>query len=160
AGCRHRPQVTELQYATVTELLALPVARPDDDRRDYREKVIALIGSLENSNIRYRATGEVIAEPKRQRASLLVQSLDRLQSAAEGFQLQDETRHAFRTMAPSNGSLDDAERHVRQMTDTLTQTVTKIYGSHHQRVLLAELLVYHSIREIPWDGATIKGTVD
>src|SRR5262249_44063533 len=29
-GCEHRPRVEVMQHATVTELLALPVARPDD----------------------------------------------------------------------------------------------------------------------------------
>jgi hypothetical protein len=159
-GCEHRPRVKITEWATITELLALPVARPDDAAHDYREKVIALVGSLENSNIKYRAAGEVIAEPKRQRASLLVQSLERLQSVADGFRLTDEIRDAFRVFRPSGGSLDAAEAHAVRIAETLTRTVTKIHGDHRQRVLLAELLGYHSIREIPWDGETIKGAVD
>jgi hypothetical protein len=160
-GCEHRPRAKVLQYATVTELLALPVARADDGAaHDYREKVVALVGSLGNSNIRYRATGEVIAEPKRQRASMLVRELERLQSSADGFRLTDETRAVFRVFSPRGLSLDGAEAHVTQITEALTRTVTKIRGSHRQRVLLAKLLVYHSVREIPWDGETIKGTLD
>jgi hypothetical protein len=159
-GCEHRPSVTVTGWATITELLALPVARPDDSAHDYREKVIALVGPLQNSNIRYRATGEVIAEPKRQRASMLVQSLERLQSAADGFQLTDEIRDAFRVFRSPDGSLDQAEACAVRIAATLTRTVTKIHGHHRQRVLLAELLAYHSIREIPWDEEKIKGTID
>jgi hypothetical protein len=160
--CEHRPRVKVTAWATITELLALPVALTDGPARDYREKVIALVGSLENSNIRYRATGEVIAEPKRQRASLFVTALDRLQSAADGFHLTSVFREAFRAFRPPAGEsvLDAADAQAERIAATVTSTITKIHGVHRRRVLLLELLAYHSIRDIPWAGEIIKGTTD
>src|SRR5215831_9904451 len=68
SGCAHGRTPKVLAMATITEILALPVANADLDGppRDYREKIVALIRTLPHSNIRYRATGDVIAEPKRQ----------------------------------------------------------------------------------------------
>jgi hypothetical protein len=168
-GCSHRGRARVTGWATVTELLALPAATPDaDEVRDYREKIIAFIGTLGKSNIRYRATGQVIAEPKRQRASLLASRLDRLHSAAEGFRLTDEVRTALAAfmVPPSTEETDEteavdrAERHAWQVACTVTDRITKVYGEHRIHVLLTELLVFHSVREIPWQGETIKGTVD
>src|SRR5262249_9886569 len=98
SGCSHKPKVTVKVMATVTELLALPMALPTVEKssRDYREKVIALLGSLPHTNIRYRATGLVIAEPRQQKASLLVSRLDRLKSAADGFELTPVLHNRFR----------------------------------------------------------------
>ena len=128
--------------------------------RDYREKVVALVGSLQHSNIRYRATGTVIPEPKRQRASLLISALERLHSAAEGFRLTSEVREALAAFVVDGDTVDDAERHAGRIAATATKTITKVFGRHRVTVLLAELLVYHSVREIPWEGERIKGTVD
>src|SRR5262249_53096462 len=50
AGCPHRSDVTIRAWATVTELLALPAANLDAEARDYREKVVALVGTLPHSN--------------------------------------------------------------------------------------------------------------
>src|SRR5206468_10928192 len=129
--------------------------------RDYREKVIALVGTLANSNIRYRATGTVIAEPKRQRASLLVTALDRLQSAAESFCLNSEVSRALTVFQPPVGAdVDGVAEHVRRIAATVTATITKVYGSHRVNLLLAQLVVFHSLLEIPWSGERIKGVVD
>jgi hypothetical protein len=161
AGCEHPSAVKVTEYRTVTELLALPAAnRSDLTTRDYREKVVALVGSLSHSNIRYRATGQVVAEPKRQRASLLISSLDRLQSAAEGFRLTPEVRSQLSVFQPPATTLDDAERHAWKIAATVTETITKVFGTHRVHVLLAELLVFHSVREIPWEGERLKGPVD
>src|SRR5207247_4647887 len=59
SGCSHRSRPRIIEWQTITELLALPAASADAAARDYREKVIALVGTLANSNIRYRATGTV-----------------------------------------------------------------------------------------------------
>jgi MCM P-loop domain len=160
--CPHRSVVKVTAHATVTELLALPAANAiDATARDYREKIVALVGTLTNSNIRYRATGEVIAGPKRQRASLLITGRDRLQSAAEGFALTSEVREAFGVFqVPDAATVDDAEGHAWRIASTATQTITKVFGVHRIAVLLAELIVFHSLREIPWEGEPLKGTVD
>jgi hypothetical protein len=50
-GCAHRSVVKVTTHRTVTELLALPAANNSDHTtRDYREKVVALVGSLQHSS--------------------------------------------------------------------------------------------------------------
>ena len=129
AGCSHRSHVKIRAWATVTELLALPAANVHVGARDYREKAVALVGSLQHSNIRYRATGIVIAEPKQQRASLLISALERLQSAAEGFRLTPEVQQALDVFRVPGETVDDAERHARRIAATITETVTKVFGA-------------------------------
>jgi MCM P-loop domain len=165
SGCSNKPHPCIDEYATITELLAVPAASDAVDglSRDYREKIIALVGQLSNSNIRYRATGRVIAEPKRQRASMLATHLERLQSEAEQFALTTESRRGFQVLqvpVSQATDLDAAWNHVRRLTHDLTNHVTKIYGSHRETVLLAELLVFHSPAVIAWDGEAIKGVLD
>jgi hypothetical protein len=160
ASCTHRSRVNIPAWATVTEVLALPAANVDIEVRDYREKVVALVGSLQHSNIRYRATGTVIPEPRHQRASLLISALERLQSAAEDFQLTPDVRSQLSGFQPVGATLDDAERQAWRIAATVTETITKVFGTHRVHVLLAELLVFHSMREIPWAGERVKGTVD
>ena len=158
------PQVEAIQ--TITEILAVPVARTEGHHplRDYREKVVAFLGSLPLSHVRYRATGEVIAEPRRQRASLLIHRLDRLQSNADGFAVTEDVRARFRGLqVPEDGSsdaLEAADRHVKTLVHRITQLVTRIYGAHREVVLLGEVLVLHSLDTIPWEGCPIKGVID
>ncbi|MCZ6624413.1 MAG: hypothetical protein O7B35_09340, partial [Deltaproteobacteria bacterium] len=169
SGCKNKPTIREREMTTITEILALPVATPnvEGSTRDYREKIVYLVGSLSTSNIRYRAIGTVIAEPKRQRAALLITRLDRLQSASEEFTLTSELSEQFRTFQmtrPADSSpqaqLDAAEEHVKRVTRDITKHITKIYGSHRETVLLGELLTLHSPAEIHWAGEIIKGVVD
>jgi MCM P-loop domain len=169
SGCSHKPKVKGKLMTTVTELLALPMASPTVEKpsRDYREKIIALLGSLPHSNIRYHATGLVIAEPTRQKASLLVSRLDRLKSAADGFELTPVLRDRFRVFQmrehenfSPQALLDAAETHVERLVHDITLQITKIYGQHREKILLGQLLVMHSPAEIPWEGEIIKGVID
>jgi hypothetical protein len=165
AGCKHRPVVRVTGMATITELLTFPVASPtvDESTRDYREKIVVLLGAPLQSNIRYRATGEVIAEPRGQRASLLITDLDRLQSAAERFTLLPAVRDGFRVLQiprSADRSVDAAWDHVRGLTRDLTRHITKIYGPHRELLLLLALLTLHSAAVIPWSGEPIKGVLD
>jgi hypothetical protein len=166
SGCRNRPTPIVTAMTTITEVLALPAASGgmEGPVRDYREKVVALIGTMQNSNIRYRATGEVIAEPKRQRASLLVSDLSRLQSAADGFVLTEALREGFRAFQVVASDKDDplkaAAVQVERLTRDITQHITKIYGKHRECILLTGLLVLHSPATIPWSDEEIKGVVD
>jgi hypothetical protein len=166
SGCRNRPTPIVTAMSTITEILAVPTASGgmESPGRDYREKVVALIGTMQNSNIRYRATGEVIAEPKRQRASLLVSNLSRLQSAADGFVLTEPLRERFRAFqvvaSHKVDPLETAGAQVARLTRDITQHITKIYGTRRECILLTALLVLHSPATILWSGEEIKGVVD
>src|SRR5262249_15805562 len=83
-------------------------------------------------------------------------------SAAEGFTLTPKIRASFRLFQVPDEDLDpsQAEQHAWRLAATWTHSVTKVYGRHRVYVLLAELLAFHSLREIPWADERIKGTVD
>src|SRR5262249_16487290 len=162
AGCQNKAKPEILARATITEILALPAASPDVDGepRDYRDKVVYYAGSLPTSNIRYRATGEVIAEPKRQRASLIISKLERLDSAADRFEMTPEIRERlaiFRPRVPDGAiQVQEAAKHVNALVVDITKNTTKIYGSHRKRMLFGTLLTLHSPPESPWAGKLIK----
>jgi len=165
SGCKHRPAAKIITIATITELLAFPVASATVDKsmRDYREKIVVLLGAPLQSNIRYRATGEVIAEPRGQRASLLITALDRLQSAAERFTLLPAVCDRFRVFQiprSASPSVDTAWDYARGLARDLTRHITKIYGPHRELLLLVALLTFHSPAVIPWGGEPIKGVLD
>lgn len=164
SGCRNKAHVKVLEYTTITELVAIPKAdiAIDIQKGDYRDKVIYYNGTLKSSNIPYLATGKVIAEPKKQIASMLITKLERLKTATEDFQVTPGVLEQFKLLTPNCKKTDQEGhlKHQRQILNDVTRNITKIYGSHRKRILLTELLAYHSPLEILARGETIKGSLD
>jgi hypothetical protein len=164
AGCKKRGRVKILEHTTITELVAIPRAdiATAIKKGDYRDKIIYYNGTLESSNLPYRATGKVIAEPKKQKASMLITKLERLQTATEGFQVTPGVLEQFKLLTPNCKKTDKEGylKHQSQILNDITRNITKIYGNHRERILLTELLAYHSPLEILVNGETIKGTLD
>jgi hypothetical protein len=169
SACRHRPALTTMASATITEILVVPAASADLDplQADYREKVVFILGPLMASHVRYRATGEVIAEPRQQRASLLISRLERLESTTDHFHLTSGLSERFTVLqlpdlsglAPEQ-AIVAAEVHVTRLVADVTRGITKIYGLHRETVLLGELLVLHSSAVVPWRHERIKGVLE
>jgi len=164
SGCENKPKVKILNRNTITELLAIPKADPSSNaqQRDYRDKIVYFNGSLPSSNALYKAIGKIIAEPKKQRASMLVTKMERLRTTMEDFQVTSKIKKQFRHFIPKcdDSDLKGYLKHQKRTLADITRNITKIYGTHRKRILLTELLAYHSPLEIMVNGERIKGTLD
>ncbi len=162
--CKNKPKIQILNHTTITELLVIPRAEVSADiqKKDYRDKIIYFNGTVESSNIPYRAIGQVLAEPKKQEASMLVTKMERLSTAIEDFRVTPATVEEFKTLIPQCDDSDENGylKHQNQILDDITYNFSKIYGEHRKRILLTELLTFHSPLEIIYNGETIKGTLD
>jgi hypothetical protein len=132
-----------------------------------RDKVVTYVGALSERYGHVRATGEVIPEPRRQRASMLVTRLEPLRSVTDHITMTADLSAAFRRFQipildqpESAVVLQGAVAHVRALTKGITRGIVKIYGTHRETLLLSELLVLHSPAEVRWDGELMKGVLD
>lgn len=159
SGCERKGKVDVTEHTTITELLALPIA-DNKLKQDYRDKIIYFIGNLKSTNQRYRAAGYVIAEPKKQKASLIVHELKQLETDVNKFILTDNMVEQFKHLQPQTDTLETYLCHKKSITSEITANITKIYGDHRERILFAILLTYHSPINLNYNGAKIKGVID
>lgn len=171
-GCHERrkgAKIRILEYQNLQELLVAPKATKitsiieegykviDELGREYKELRVFYAGALQKSNTYFEAIGYVMASPKNQIATMLIHTLNSLSEAYEDFQITDELKEKFKTIfSPLKSDIKHVIRKVKKITSDLTYNVTHIYGDHRERVLLAILLVFHSVLRFIFDGVRLK----
>jgi len=126
----------------------------DEMGREYRDKQVFALQPLPKTNEYFRVTGWVKSNPKNQIATLLITDLEPLNDDFQNFKITKKVAEDLRVFQVPNGS--SIEVKIDEILTDLTNNVTKIYGEHRKRMLLAILLTYHSVISFKFDKEIVK----
>lgn len=151
------------------EILAVPVAKrikshklpessqvqtTDESGREYRDKVIYSVGTFSKSNKRYEVSGWVIPSPKGQEATLIFFEKQEMTGDYENFIITPAIKEEFKVFQHrSNQAINEK---IQEIATDVTDNLTNIYGEHRKRVLLCDLLTYHSAKGFIFDEERVK----
>lgn len=153
AGACSKAQVEINNRYSPQEYLALPGAIELRDGGAHRSISVFHVGVVDREDGYYTAIGRVVTEPKRQRKTLLIGEMQHQQEDWRKFRLTDEIRERF-CVFQSEGSVHDR---IWNIARDVTSNITRIFGKHRQRVLIAELLTLHSPLRYIFDGQDKPG---
>jgi hypothetical protein len=140
----HRLRSVEINGATIVQ---------DEHGKPYREKVLYLLGRLDQASRVYRAVGIALPNPKSQEATAFFWQLLPLADEFESFTISAETRTSFAKFQAVAGPVRDK---LKSIVHDVTTHITLIYGAHRERALTGKLLVFHSVRQFAFDGEMLK----
>lgn len=126
----------------------------DELGREYRDKQVFVLQPLSKTNEYFRVTGWVKSNPKNQISTLLITDLAPLDDDFQSFKITKKIAEDLRVFQVPNGS--SIEVKIDEILTDLTNNVTKIYGEHRKRMLLAILLAYHSVISFKFDKEMVK----
>ena len=158
-------------YTEMQILLAVPKAGAelrkeggkfvDEHGRDFREKVIYYSGVVPRSNAYYETQGTVVADPKSQRATMLVDNLIKLQNEYERFTITEDTKALLKAFQAEDDSALGIDDKMRELSMDIAYNTAGYFGEPRVNIVIADMLTWHSVLQFPFDGDMMaKGWID
>lgn len=164
-------EVEVIALTSIEELVLVPRATVirsndkgesvDETGNEYREKIVFNAGNLSTTNGYFKAVGIVVPNPKNQTATLLVTQMIPVDSDVTAFKLTETHRIEFGKFQSAGTDLEMIGVKVREILKDVTHNITRIFGTHRERVLLFVLLTLHSVLRFRFNGQFInRGWLD